>query len=347
MRALGRALFAVNTFPYRATAARETRRRVEEGGGKKKTPPREGRGAHSRRHPFAKLLTTGNASGAEGRKEGRKERKKERKKKKRGKNAREQRADEGWAGERGREHRNKNKLLFEGLKESAVLHIVAHGRAVRKWRAWQRENAGCWPLHLAYIFTMEANPEVKRGARTFAYGPVAPPFPPRDDTKLYTQSMGRDTGKKITKYGTLLPEFIVRHFAARLVVLVGAERANFARKSTRAKERIRGSPRSRNDSGDLRPWVHEGGRDVKKEGRREGDRSRWWRWTRRTSRRMRWWRRTKRHGSRRDTGGERREAEERKMERVLDKEEDGRRRRRRRRRRRGRRRRRRGRRRGG
>ncbi|KYN14328.1 hypothetical protein ALC57_13495 [Trachymyrmex cornetzi] len=126
MRALGRALFTVNTFPYRATAARaRTRRRVEEGGGKKKTPPREGRGAHSRRHPFAKLLTMGNASG--------------------------------------------------------------------------------------------------RGARTFAYGPVAPPFPPRGDTKLYMQSMeGYRSSKKITKYGTLLPEFIVRHFAARLVVLVGA-----------------------------------------------------------------------------------------------------------------------------
>jgi len=36
---------------------------------KKKTPPREGRDAHSRRHPFAKLLTMGNVSGAERKKE--------------------------------------------------------------------------------------------------------------------------------------------------------------------------------------------------------------------------------------------------------------------------------------
>ena len=101
--------------------------------------------------------------------------------------------------------------------------------------------------------------------------------------------------------------FSSRALAARSwpTTTLSYERANFARKSTRAKERIRGPPRSRNDSGDLRPWVHEGGRDVKKEGRREGDRSRWWRWTRRTSRKMRWWRRTKRHGSWRDTGGER------------------------------------------
>ncbi|KYQ53035.1 hypothetical protein ALC60_07762, partial [Trachymyrmex zeteki] len=78
-----------------------------------------------------------------------------------------------------------NRVESEG-PESAVPHIVAHGR------------------------------------RTFVHGPVAPPFPPRGDTKL-TRSQWRDrSSKKITKYGTLLPEFIVRHFAARLVVLVGA-----------------------------------------------------------------------------------------------------------------------------
>jgi len=45
---------------------------------KKKTPPCEGRGAHSRRHPFAKLLTTGNARRGAERKEGRKEEKRTR-----------------------------------------------------------------------------------------------------------------------------------------------------------------------------------------------------------------------------------------------------------------------------
>lgn len=46
-----------------------------------------------------------------------------------------------------------NRVESEG-PESAVLHIVAHGRAVRKRRAWQRENAGCWPLHLAYMYVL-------------------------------------------------------------------------------------------------------------------------------------------------------------------------------------------------
>lgn len=46
-----------------------------------------------------------------------------------------------------------NRVESEG-PESAVLHIMAHGRAVRKWRAWQRENAGCWPLHLAYMYVL-------------------------------------------------------------------------------------------------------------------------------------------------------------------------------------------------
>lgn len=46
-----------------------------------------------------------------------------------------------------------NRVESEG-PESAVLHIVAHGRVVRKWRAWQRENAGCWPLHLAYMYVL-------------------------------------------------------------------------------------------------------------------------------------------------------------------------------------------------
>lgn len=84
-------------------------------------------------------------------------------------------------------------------------------------------------------------------------------------------------------HSILLALFLLssRALAARSwpTTTLSCERANFARKSTRPKERIRGPPRSRSDSGDPRPWVHEGGRDVKKEGRREGDRSRWWRWT--------------------------------------------------------------------
>ncbi|KYM98636.1 hypothetical protein ALC62_10604, partial [Cyphomyrmex costatus] len=158
----------------------------EEGGGKKKTPPREGRGAHSRRHPFAKLLTTGNASGAERKKEGKKEKRKERTR------AREQ------------QHRNKNKLLFQKKEENGERRQRRRSLAVggstfpgrkrivksntesnRVESEGPRENAGCWPLHLAYMYVLCQR-------------------------------------KKITKYGTLLPEFIVRHFAARLVVLVGA-----------------------------------------------------------------------------------------------------------------------------
>jgi len=46
-----------------------------------------------------------------------------------------------------------NRMESEG-PVSAVLHVVAHGRAVRKRRAWQRENAGCWPLHLAYMYVL-------------------------------------------------------------------------------------------------------------------------------------------------------------------------------------------------
>ena len=58
-------------------------------------------------------------------------------------------------------------------------------------------------------FTMEANPEMKRDARTFAYGPVAPPFPPRGDTKFYTQSMeGYQSSTSLFVY--LLHHFLFR-----------------------------------------------------------------------------------------------------------------------------------------